>query len=119
MRRWTGLSVVSLLLVTGNSFTAAVASGFGTPVGRVGPCPATSFDRSTLPLIVMLLRGGAPYAWYNISSDRGTDWYHFDVPAGRYQLVSTFTGTRSKSVIVKTGTSPRTDLMISCPVPRR
>jgi hypothetical protein len=93
---------------------SAPRPGFGTPIGKVGPCPATTIDESTLPLIVTLLRSGVPYARYNVSADPGTIWYHFDVPAGRYQIVTTYTGTRNHSVTVDSGKSVRTDLTLKC-----
>jgi hypothetical protein len=112
----TALAVVIVMAFGPISSVAQGASkpGFGAPVGKVGPCPAKNFDESTLPLIVTLLQNGVPYAWYNISADSGTDWYHFDVPAGRYQLITTYTGTRSHWVNVVTGRSPRTDLTLRC-----
>jgi hypothetical protein len=112
----TALAVVIVMAFGLISSVAEGASkpGFGAPVGKVGPCPAKNFDESTLPLIVTLLQNGVPYAWYNISADPGTVWYHFDVPAGRYQLVTTYTGTRSHWVTVVTGRSPRTDLTLRC-----
>jgi hypothetical protein len=112
----TALAVVFVMAFGLTSSVAQGASkpGYGAPVGKVGPCPAKSFDESTLPLIITLLRNGVPYAWYNISTDSGTDWYHFDVPAGRYQLVTTYTGTRSHWITVVAGKSPRTDLSMQC-----
>ena len=112
----TALTVVILMAFGLTSSVAEGASkhGFGTPVGKVGPCPAKNFDESTLPLIVALVRNGVPYAWYNISADSGTNWYHFDVPAGHYQLVTTYTGTRSHRITVVAGRSPRTDLTLRC-----
>jgi hypothetical protein len=107
------------VLLLGSSLTllATAASGanhgYGTPIGKVTGCPAKVLDRSGLPLIVILLKHGVPYAWYNVSSDPGTTSYHFDVPVGQYRLISTYTST-SYPLDVKFGGSPRTNLTISC-----
>jgi hypothetical protein len=103
---------ISLVLITP---TISVAnSGYGTPDGNFSGCAAKVLDKSDLPLIVILLKRGTPFAWYNVSADPGTTSYHFDVPVGRYQLMSTYTGTKSYPLNVKFGESPRTDLTISC-----
>lgn len=103
---------MSLLLLVPTGAGAGV--GFGTPVGNFSGCPAKTLDKSTLPLIVILLKGGTPYAWYNVSQDRGTTSYHFDVPVGRYQLMSTYTGVQHVALNVEYGKSPRNDFKISC-----
>jgi hypothetical protein len=112
-------NALAVVIVMTFGLTSSVAEGaskpgFGTPIGKVGPCPAKTIDVSTMPLIVTLLRNGVPYAWYNISADSGTRWYHFDVPAGHYQLLTTYTGTRSHWITVVAGKSPRTDLSMKC-----
>src|SRR5271163_3934408 len=97
-----------LMLGTSLTLIATAASGanhgYGTPVGNVTGCSATVLDTSGLPLIVILLKRGVPYAWYNVSTDRGTTSYHFDVPVGRYQLTSTYTSV-SYPLNVKLGKS--------------
>lgn len=113
MRRFFApLLVGASLLLTANPASAA-NHGYGTPVGNVTGCSAKVLDKSGLPLIVVLLKRGVPYAWYNVSGDPGTTSYHFDVPVGRYQLISTYTST-SYPLNVKFGMSPRRNLRISC-----
>jgi hypothetical protein len=113
MRRIFASLVVGASLVLTASTAWGANHGYGTPVGKVTGCSAKVLDKSGLPLIVILLKHGAPYAWYNVSGDPGTTWYHFDVPVGHYELTSTYTST-SYPINVKFGTSPRTDLRISC-----
>ncbi len=95
------------------SAASAANHGYGTPVGNVTGCSAKVLDTSGLPLIVVLLKRGVPYAWYNVSDDPGTTSYHFDVPVGRYQLTSTYTAA-TYPLDVTFGASPRTNLKISC-----
>jgi hypothetical protein len=112
----TALAVLLSLAFGLNSSTAAAAAktGYGLPVGTVRGCPAKTFDSSSLPLIVMLLKNGKPFVWYDISDDRGTNTYRFDVLHGRYQLLTTYSGTQSHWITVVTGKSVRTDLTIEC-----
>jgi hypothetical protein len=114
MRRTVVFLALAISLVLTTPTISGANSGYGTPVGKVSGCAAKALDKSDLPLIVILLKRGTPYAWYNVSADPGTTWYHFDVPVGHYQLMSTYTGTKSYSLNVKFGASPRTDLTISC-----
>jgi hypothetical protein len=118
-RHFIVASMASVLLSMAfglNSLAAAAAAktGYGLPVGTVRGCPAKNFDSSSLPLIVMLVKNGKPDAWYNISDDPGTNTYHFDVHQGRYQILTTYTGTQSHWITVVTGRSVRTDLTIKC-----
>jgi hypothetical protein len=111
---------IIVLLILGSSAllvssASAANHGYGTPVGNVTGCSAKVLDQSGLPLIVVLLKHGAPYAWYNVSGDPGTTSYHFDVPVGHYRLTSTYTST-SYPLNVTFDSSPRTNLRISCPV---
>jgi hypothetical protein len=98
----------------GNVF-AAKKTGYGLPRGRADGCNVKTIDTSTLPLIVILLKDGRPYSSYSISGDHGTRWYHFDVPVGKYRIMSTYTGTKSYTIDLKYGQSPRVDFKISCP----
>lgn len=78
-------------------------------------CNVKTIDTSTLPLLVILLKDGRPYSVYDVSADPGTRWYHFDVPVGKYRIISTYTGTKSYTIDLKYGQSPRVDFKISCP----
>jgi hypothetical protein len=113
MRRIFASLIVGTSLVLTTSAASAANHGYGTPVGNVTGCSAKVLDTSGLPLIVVLLKRGVPYAWYDVSGDPGTTSYHFDVPVGHYQLTSTYTST-SYPLNVKFGGSPRTNLRISC-----
>jgi hypothetical protein len=107
------LSLGALLALTSPT-VAGANGGYGTPVGNISGCPANLLDKSSLPLIVILIRQGLPYAWYNVTADPGTTSYHFDVPVGHYELMSTYTGVRSYALNVRFGKSPRRDLKIKC-----
>jgi hypothetical protein len=117
LRNVTTALAVLLSMAFGLNSSAAAATaktGYGLPVGTVRGCPAKTFDASSLPLIVILLKNGEPYAWYNISDNLGTNTYHFDVLHGRYQLLTTYTGPQRHWITVATGKSVRTDLTIEC-----
>jgi hypothetical protein len=104
----------STAATNGNNL-AAKEVGYGLPRGKMVGCNIRTIDTSTLPLIVILLKNGRPYSSYNISSDRGTRWYHFDVPVGKYQIMSTYSGKMTYAIDLKYGQSPRVDFKISCP----
>lgn len=114
MRKYLVVLSLTGLLALSNPTVAGANSGYGTPVGNVSGCPAKVLDKSSLPLIVILLKQGFPYAWYNVSADPGTTSYHFDVPVGHYELMSTYTGVKSDALNVELGKSPRRDLRIKC-----
>jgi uncharacterized protein (DUF302 family) len=115
MRRFLAFLILATAWTPFAAAASAANHGYGTPVGNITGCPAKALDKSALPLIVILLKHGVPYAWYNVSSDAGTTSYHFDVPVGHYRLISTYTST-SHPLNVKFGGSPRTNLTISCAV---
>ena len=100
---------------THGNVVEAKQAGYGLPRGRADGCNVKTIDISTLPLIVILLKNGRPYSSYSISGDHGTRWYHFDVPVGKYRIMSTYTGTKSYAIDLKYGQSPRIDFRISCP----
>lgn len=100
---------------THENVLSAEKAGYGFPIGRADGCSVKTIDTPLLPLIVILLKNGRPYSSYSISGDRGTRWYHFDVPVGTYQIMSTYTGTKSYAINLKYGQSPRRDFKLSCP----
>jgi hypothetical protein len=103
------------ILPSSASAHAAEKAGYGLPRGKMNGCNVKTIDTSTLPLLVILLKDGRPYSTYNVSADEGTRWYHFDVPVGKYRIMSTYTGTMSYAIDLKYGQSPRVDFKISCP----
>jgi hypothetical protein len=112
----SGLAIMAL--ATFNVFSpssSASAGGFGLLVGNVRPCAAMRFDaQPDEPLIVILTRGNKTYETYDVSADSGTTWYHFDVPAGRYTLSTTWWGSTEYSVLVRFGRTSHVNFEVSC-----
>jgi hypothetical protein len=79
------------------------------------PCTAKKFDASPdNPLIVILTQNAKTYDTYNVSADPGTTWYHFDVQAGRYKLITTWPDTKEYNVLVKFGNTSKVNIRVSC-----
>ena len=98
-----------------SSSVSSTPGGYGPIVGEVGPCSAKRFDASPAnPLIIVLSKDARTYDTYNVSADRGTTWYHFDVPVGRYKLTSTWPRTNDYNVLVKLGTTSKVNITVSC-----
>ncbi|OYV95965.1 MAG: hypothetical protein B7Z73_01585 [Planctomycetia bacterium 21-64-5] len=111
-----GLAAATVGALGANS-PIARASGisFGSLVGHVGPCQATRFDaQPSEPLIIILTRSKKTFETYNVSADPGTTSYHFDVPEGRYELLTTWWGTGEYSVTVRAGMTTHVDFKVSC-----
>jgi len=112
----SGLVVAALGTFTGYSSKASASTGgFGLLVGNVRSCTAKEFDASpTDPLIVILTKDAMTYDTYNISADAGTTSYHFDVPAGNYQLTTTWPKSKDFNVVVRLGKTSRLNFGVSC-----
>lgn len=90
--------------------------GFGLLVGDVKPCSAKQFDAqgAASPLIVILTKNGKTFDTYDVSADPGTTWYHFDVPAGRYRLDTTWPNSKDVNVVIVVGKTSKVDVTVSC-----
>jgi hypothetical protein len=112
----SGLVIAALGTFNGYSSKASASTGgFGLLVGNVRPCTAKQFDPSpTDPLIVILTKDAVTYDTYNISADVGTTSYHFDVPVGHYELITTWPKSRVFAVVVKFGKTSRVNVTVSC-----
>ena len=98
-----------------SSTTSTPAGGYGLIAGEVGTCSAKVFDNpNVVPLIVILTRNEKTYVTYDVSSDPGTTWYHFDVPVGRYKLSTTWPGSREYNFLVKFAKTSRIDIKAPC-----
>lgn len=99
-----------------NSIIAgASGTGFGFLVGYVGPCHAEQFDaQPSEPLIIILTKSNRTFETYNVSADPGTSWYHFDIPAGRYELSTTWWGSRDYRVTVGPGKTIHVNFKLLC-----
>lgn len=112
-----GLIIVALCGVTPTfGPTAGAASGgYGEIIGHVRPCTAKTFDKDPYsPFIVVLMRNGATLTTYNVSADRGTSSYHFDVPVGKYTLATTWQRAKVVSVTVKLGKTTVVNIHATC-----
>ncbi len=108
------VAIVGLLGVC-STIAGASGSGFGSLVGRVGPCQAKRFDaQPSEPLIIILTKGTRTFETYNVSADPGTTSYHFDVRAGHYDLLTTWWGSREYSVTVRVGKTTHVDFNVAC-----
>ena len=97
---------------------AAKSHGYGVIVGKVGPCPPSVFSMPNVPpLIIVLIHNGVTFGSFDISSDRLTNYYHFDVPVGTYKLVSTYNGSELKSVSVGFAQTRTVNFSVRCPRP--
>ena len=95
--------------------TTLPSHGYGLVVGNVGPCTAEQFDASPgNPIIVILSKDARTFATYNVTLDHGTTSYHFDVPAGDYEMVTTWTPSRVFTLIVRFGKTLRRNIAVSC-----
>jgi hypothetical protein len=89
--------------------------GYGLIVGTIGPCGAKGIDAAaTRPLIIVLSHNGTTYTSYDVTGDRGTASYHFDVPIGLYELTTTWPRTTSHQVKVDFGLTTRVDIKATC-----
>ena len=81
----------------------------------MGPCTAKQFDASqNNPLTVILTKDNKTFETYDVSLDQGTTSYHFDVPAGYYELTTTWSKSRRSGVVVKFGKTSRVNVTVSC-----
>ena len=112
----SGVVLSACDLTSAQSPPAIPASrGYGLIVGAVRPCSARYFDASSAnPLVVVLTRDAKTYDVYNVSADRGTTWFHFDVPVGRYTLSTTYPGTKDYSVGVSFAKTTTLNVKVSC-----
>jgi hypothetical protein len=112
----SGLALAAFGSPKGHSSTeSGRTDGFGLIVGDVGPCTAKRFDASPAnPLIVILTKNARTFDAYNISADRGTTSYHFDVPVGDYKLTTTWPRSKVFSVQVKLGKTSKVNVAVSC-----
>jgi hypothetical protein len=112
----SGLALAACSSSKGPSSTVSSSTGgYGLIVGKVGPCAAKKFDASpTNPLIVVLSKNARTYDTYNVSADRGTTWFHFDVSVGRYKLTATWPRTKEYNVLVELGKTTKVNIRVSC-----
>jgi hypothetical protein len=92
----------------------ARAHGYGLIVGDVLPCTAKKYDSQQGPLIVLLTQDAKTVETYDVSSDPGTTWYHFDVPVGRYTISTTWWGSKQYNVALKFGETLKVNFDVSC-----
>jgi len=90
------------------------AHGYGLIVGDVLPCTAKKYDSQQGPLIVLLTKDKKTFATYDVSTDPGTTWYHFDVPVGRYTISTTWWGSKDYNVALKFGETLKVNFDVSC-----
>lgn len=111
-----GLVIAPIGALTIHSTSASASAGrYGLLVGNVRPCNAERFDEEqNEPLIIVLTISNRTYETYNVSADSGTTSYHFDVPAGRYTLSTTWWGSREHSVQVRFDKTVRVNFTVSC-----
>lgn len=124
MKRY--LKIVPALVLTALMLTAfgspnshpstkhARAHGYGLIVGDVLPCTAKKYDSQQGPLIVLLTHDDTTVETYNVSTDPGTTWYHFDVPVGRYTISTTWWGSKQYNVILTYGETLKKNFHVSC-----
>ena len=98
-----------------SSKASASPKGYDLLVGNVRPCAAKQYDAlPSDPLIVILTKDAATYDTYNITADPGTTSYPFDVPAGDYQLTTTWPKSRDFHVVVRYSKTTRLNFAVSC-----
>ena len=83
-------------------------------MGDVLPCTAKKYDSQQGPLIVLLTKDNKTFETYDVSTDPGTTWYHFDVPVGRYTISTTWWGSKEYNVVLNFGETLKVNFDVSC-----
>lgn len=129
LRRVLSLSVIAVISVAlyvgiaiGGSLdrtgAATKSHGYGEIVGKVGPCPPSVFSMPNVaPLIIVLIHNEVTFGSFDISSDRLTNYYHFNVPVGTYKLVTTYGGSELQPVSVAFAQTRTVNFSVRCPRP--